>query len=193
MKILGIAGSPRKQQTSYAALKKCFDAIQNADNSVDMQIIELADYSINPCIACGTCRNEITCSQKDDFIKLIPVLIDPEVKGIIISSPVYMGSMTAQCKAFLDRSVMFRRNNYVWRDKLAAVIGVGNSRNGGQELTIKSIQSALLIHDMVIVGDGGDSSHFGGTVWSGTDTDKFGDKTLKNLGERFIRILKKLI
>ena len=94
------------------------------------------------------------CSQKDDFQQLIAKLADPEVVGIILASPVYMGCMSSQAKAFIDRSVLFRRNGFLFRNKLGGAIAVGGSRNGGQELTIQAIHAGMMIHDMIIVGDG---------------------------------------
>ena len=84
-----------------------------------------------------------------------------------MATPVYMGSMTSQGKAFLDRCVSLRRNGFLLRNKVGGVIAVGGVRNGGQSLTIQAVQAALLVQDMVIVSDGRPTAHFGGTVWSG--------------------------
>ena len=46
----------------------------------------------------------------------------------------------------------------------SGVLAVGGGRNGGQELTLRSVQTALMCQEMVIVGDGKPSAHFGGTV-----------------------------
>ncbi len=94
--------------------------------------------------------------------------------------------MSAQAKAFLDRSVALRRNGFLWADKPAGALAVGNSRHGGQELTVKGILAAFLIHGMVVVGDAPESCHFGGMAWSGGDggiaADAYGLATARNLG-----------
>jgi multimeric flavodoxin WrbA len=68
------------------------------------------------------------------------------------------------------------------------VLATGGVRSGGQELTIQAVQAAMLVHDMVIVSDGLDTSHFGGTLWNAGDkglvNDDFGLKTARNLGKR---------
>ena len=73
----------------------------------------------------------------------------------------------------------------MFKNKLGGVIAVGGSRNGGQELTIQAVHAAMMIHDMIIVGDGG---HFGGTGWAnypdGIQGDATGIATAKNLGRR---------
>jgi len=85
-----------------------------------------------------------------------------------VATPVYFGSMTSQCKAFLDRCVMFRRNGFLLRNKVGGVIAVGGVRNGGQELAIQAVQAAMLVQDMVLVSEGRPTSHYGATLWSGT-------------------------
>jgi multimeric flavodoxin WrbA len=107
---------------------------------------------------------------------------------MIIGTPVYFGSMTAQCKAFIDRCAMFRRNGWMFRNRVAGVLAVGGVRNGGQELAIQAVQAALLCHDMICVSDGQPTAHFGATVFSAGDGsvghDDFGLQTARGLGAR---------
>lgn len=165
-------------------------------NGIETQIIDLADLDIGGCVGCGYCRNELKCQQNDDYNSLIPALTAEDFKGMIVATPVYFGNMTSQCKAFLDRSVMFRRNGGLWKDKVGGVLAVGGVRNGGQELTIQSVRAALLCHDMICVSDGLGTSHFGGTLWSkapgGFEQDRFGLETAKNLGQRLAEIASRL-
>ncbi len=192
MKILGIATSPRKNKSSHFLLQECLEAAKKAGDgsaSVEVELIDLAPLRFSGCIACDKCKKGPTCSQEDDFQQLIPKLADPEIAGIIISTPVYMGSMTSQAKAFLDRTVLFRRNGFQFRDKIGGVIAVGGSRNGGQELTCQAVHAAMMIHDMIIVGDGG---HFGGAAWGnhpgGYESDDTGIETAKELGKRLATV-----
>ena len=74
------------------------------------------------------------------------------------------------------------------RDKIGGVIAVGGFRHGGQETTIHAVHAAMLIQDMIIVGDGHTTYHYGGTIWSGHpegfQKDVFGLETVRNLGRR---------
>ena len=139
---------------------------------------------------------QLKCKQEDDSNSLISVLNDKELAGIIIGTPVYLGTMTSQCKAFLDRSVLFRRNGFMFRNKVGAVLAVGGVRNGGQELTIQAVQAALMCHDMVCVSDGHDTCHFGATLFSGDpnglEADTFGLQTAQNMGRRVAQIARLL-
>lgn len=196
MKILGICCSPRKEQTTFKAMEVCLAAAREVDKKIETDLIELAGRKIEPCIACNICKDGLVCGIDDDFGDMIPILAAKDVAGIIIGTPVYLGSMTAQCKAFLDRSVMFRRNGWLLRDKIGGVLAVGGVRHGGQELTLQSVRAAMLCHDMICVGDGKPSGHFGAALYSGgekgVETDDAGMETARNLGRRVGEVAIKL-
>lgn len=186
MKIIGIAASPRKKQSTYQILSVCLDQAAR-EPGVEVELIELAGKKIAPCISCGQCRKELTCSQKDDFFDLIPTLDDPALGGLILASPVYMGGPSAQAKAFLDRSVSFRRNGFRFARLVGGVAAVGGSRNGGQEITIQTLHAGMLIHGMTVVGDAPPTAHFGGMAHNGPGgvlADQDGLATAANLGKR---------
>ncbi len=145
MKIVGISCSPRKGKSTFYALETCLQAAKEAIPEIETTLVELSEMKTNGCIACGKCIKVLECSQEDDFPKMIPILSDPALAGLVLATPVYLGSMTSQCKAFFDRCVMFRRNGFLLRDKVGGVIAVGGVRNGGQELAIQSVQAAMLV------------------------------------------------
>jgi len=189
MKVIGISASARKNKSTLFLMQQCLDELKltakASGQDIEVELIDLATLKFNGCLACDTCKKDVLCSQQDDYQQLIPKLADPEVGGIIVGTPVYMGCMSSQAKAFIDRTVLFRRNGFMFKNKLGGVIAVGGSRNGGQELTIQAVQAAMMIHDMIIVGDG---DHFGGAAWAnhpdGYQGDKTGIATAKNLGRR---------
>lgn len=197
MTIIGVSCSPRKGKTTAVALGACLDAAKAAVPAMATELLELAGLEVRGCMACGRCSKALECGQDDDFTgKLLPVLRRAEVMGIIVGTPVYLGSMTAQCKAFLDRTVMLRRNGFLWRSKVGAVLAVGGVRNGGQELTIQGVQAAMLCHDMVLVSDGRPTAHFGAAMWSGGPGgiagDEAGLETARNLGRRVAEVARHL-
>ena len=196
MKIIGINCSPRKGQTTQKSLEVCLNAAREESNNIRTDIIELAGLDIQGCLDCDYCKKQLKCKQEDDFNSLISALNDKELAGIVIGTPVYLGSMTSQCKAFLDRSVMFRRNGFIFRNKVGGVLAVGGVRNGGQELTIQAVQAAILCHDMICVGDGMNTAHFGAAFWSGgpsgIENDETGLETTKNLGRRLAQVAAKM-
>ncbi len=193
MKIIGIAASARKNKSTYFLLEQCFEELkltaEGLGTALEVELIDLAPLKFQGCIACDSCKKGVLCSQQDDFQSLIPKLADPEVSGIVMATPVYMGCMSSQAKAFIDRTVLYRRNGFLFRNKLGGVIAVGGSRNGGQELTIQAVHAAMMIHDMIIVGDG---DHFGGAAWGnhpdGYQRDEVGINTARKLGKRIAEV-----
>lgn len=196
MKIIGINCSPRKNQTTQRSLEICLKAAGNEVSGMETQAIQLADLHINGCLGCGYCQKRPQCKQDDDFNALIPILSSERVAGIIIATPVYLGTMTSQCKAFLDRTVVLARNGSLLHNKVGAVLAVGGVRNGGQELTIQAVQATLFCHDMVCVGGGTKAAHFGATLVSETGkdivSDTVGIETAKDIGRRVSRLAAQL-
>lgn len=196
MKILAINGSPRKGKTTSYALKHALEAAKAVSNRLETELIELGGLDIHHCIGCGKCQKPFTCPHDDDFMKLIPRLADPKVGGVIVGTPVYMGTMTGLLKNFLDRAVMLRRAGFVWKDVVAGTLSVGEARNGGQELTNQAVQTALLVQDVILVSDGPEYCHYGATLSSGLpggiENDEFGLTTARNLGRRVAELAVRL-
>jgi multimeric flavodoxin WrbA len=194
MKILGICASPRKHKSSHFLLQQCLAELESGSAAlgtpIETEIIDLAGLQISGCIACDKCKKGVHCSQDDDFQQIIPKLSDPLLRGIVLATPVYMGGMTSQAKAFLDRSVIFRRNGFLLKNLVGGVLAVGGSRNGGQELTIQAVHAAMMIHDMILIGDG---NHFGGIGWSnhpdGYEKDETGIETARLTGKRMAEVV----
>ncbi|NUM52250.1 MAG: flavodoxin family protein [Candidatus Hydrogenedentes bacterium] len=191
-KIVGIGCSPRKGKTTTEALKICLAAAQEQVKGIETELIELADMSIPAYIAAGVPLKE---GERDDFPALQAKLSDDTIIGIIVGSPVYFGTMSALCKAFLDRCMAFRADGFRWQNKVVGALAVGSSRNGGQELTVQSIKTALLGQDVIAVGTGQPSVRIGATLWNQDDSiadDSFGIGTAKDLGRHVAQVAMKM-
>ncbi len=192
IKILAICCSPRKGKTTATALKVCLEAAKGVGPNVEVELIELAGLAIPAQVAAGI---PLPDGHPGEFPAVAGKIRDPKVAGIIIGTPVYFGNMTSLCKAFLDRGNAFR-GDFALSDKVGGVVAVAGGRNGGQELTIRSVHDSLLGQAMIIVGDGPPTGHWGGTVWSGhpggVTQDEYGMKTVKNLGRRVADIALRL-
>ncbi len=108
MKILAIMGSPHGAKgTAGPIVNRMMEAVQ--DGGAEAEIISLADYKLQPCKGCRMCAKTGQCVIKDDYAGIKEKLL--ETDGIILVSPNYMHNVSAQMKAFLDRS--FSRGPYV--------------------------------------------------------------------------------
>lgn len=185
VKIVAISCSPRPGQSTATSLKVCLEAAAQVSPRIETELIELAGLKINGNLAAGI---PLEPGEKDDFPPLVPRLTDPEVRGILVGTPVYFGNMSSLCKAFLDRCMAFYRDDLALSDKVAGVLAVGGTRNGGQEVTAQSVQVSLFCQEMIVVGNGRPHSRIGATLWSGAEggvtKDEFGMTTAKGLGRR---------
>lgn len=100
MKIVGINGSPRgaKSQT-LTLLKGVLDGA--GSKGAQTELVDVCRLKIAFCNACDVCHKTGRCSKKDDFQGLYDKIL--EADGLIVSSPNYFRSVTAQLKAVIDR------------------------------------------------------------------------------------------
>ena len=185
MRIVVVSGSPRKGQNCEKLAEHSAKRIKG--KGFDAEVIRLGEKRVGMCIACDACKKAKKCSQQDDFNSLIETIEGAD--ALLLISPTYMGNMSGQMKCFLDRSVLFRRQGMLLRDKVGGAIAVGNSRNGGQEHVIAGIHAAMLIHGMVIAGDDG---HFGGILQAPAMEDDEGMKTVDATIGKICRILERM-
>jgi len=191
IKILAISGSPRKGKTTSTALQVCLDAAKAVDpEHVEVELIELADMKIDGALAVAP-----PSEQNDDFAKLIPKLTDPKLAGIIVGSPVYFGNMSSLAKAFFDRLIVLRKD-FALGNKVGGALAVGGGRNGGQEQVLRSIHTSMMGQEMIIVGDGRPTAHWGATLWNNWKDDilqdEFGVSTARNLGRHVAEVARRI-
>jgi multimeric flavodoxin WrbA len=94
---------------------------------------------------------------------------DPNVAGILVGTPVYFSSMSSPCKDFLERLMVFYKQDHALSNVVAGVLAVGGTRHGGQEVAITSVQASLFCQHMIVVGAGGKTSRFGACIWAGAE------------------------
>jgi multimeric flavodoxin WrbA len=124
--------------------------------------------------------------EGDDFDALLPLLRAENLGGFIIGSPVYFRTMSALCKAFLERLAVLRAPQFALADKPVGALTVGAYRNGGQELVINEILSVMLCHEMAVVG-GRAPAFQGATLLNENDSisaDTLGMESARLLGRR---------
>lgn len=104
MKLLAVNGSPRRDKgNTHRILAPFLEGAKEAGAEIDL--IYLQDKKIRPCLGCFNCwfQTPGECIQKDDMAQLLPLLREAEYG--IFATPLYVFSMTAQMKAFFDRSI----------------------------------------------------------------------------------------
>lgn len=186
VRIVGVSCSPREGKTTAMAVDTALAAAKEVDSRIKVELIDLGGLQISGWA--GGAKPDKPEIPKDDFDKFVlPKLQNPIPDGLIIGSPSYFRTMSALCKAFLERLAVLRSPKLLLADKPVGVLAVGAYRNGGQELVIEQIQAAMLCHEVMIVG-GKPGAHQGATLWNNYNDDitkdEFGIATAKQLGIR---------
>lgn len=99
MKVLIVSSSPRKEGNSDVLCDRFAKGAAAAGHEIEK--IMLRDKKISPCNACYACMETHTCAIKDDMADIFPKLLEADV--ILLASPVYFYSVSAQMKAVIDR------------------------------------------------------------------------------------------
>ena len=100
-KILVVMGSPRKNGNSSTLAQNVIAGAKNAGGVVDSYCLH--EMNIKPCDACEACRKNDSreCIIDDDMQELYPKLY--EADALVIASPIYYFTVSAQTKLFIDR------------------------------------------------------------------------------------------
>lgn len=136
MEVLYLSGSPRKKSNTDYLLMRMLS--QTAG-----EFVKITDYRIEPCYSCWKCLKLGRCVIEDDMSnELMPRLLKAD--AIILGSPVYFNNVSAQLKAFIDRTWCLKGK---LRNKIGGAVVVG--RNDGAEGAITAIHAFFLKHDMI--------------------------------------------
>jgi multimeric flavodoxin WrbA len=100
-KILIAKGSPRKAGNSSLLADQAAAGARAA--GAEVEVIFLHDLNIQACSGCDSCHvnEDEGCNEQDDMRELYPKL--RQADGIILASPIYWFTLSAQTKLFIDR------------------------------------------------------------------------------------------
>jgi len=141
VKILYVSGSPRKESNTDHLLRLALSITGG-------KFLKLTDYRIEPCRSCWACRKVGQCVLKDDMAEaIVPELLESD--GLVVGSPVYFNNVSAQLKAFIDRTWSVRGQ---LRNKIGGAVVVG--RRYGAESAITAINAFYLKHEMIVANRG---------------------------------------
>ena len=141
MNVLCISGSPRDGSNTDVLLSRIAAGTGG-------ELIKLTDYDVRPCTSCWACVKNDTCCIDDDMSRLII----PRLRGadaIALGTPVYFNNVSAQLKAFIDRTWPLRGD---LRNKIGGCVVVG--RRYGAEGAVAAINAFFLKHEMIVADRG---------------------------------------
>jgi multimeric flavodoxin WrbA len=130
MKVLGIMGSPRIKGNTDLLLDEALKGASSQGAETEKIIVD--KLKIAPCKEYYGCARDGKCVIRDDMDNIYPKLMDADI--IIIASPMFFYSLTAQLKALIDRcQAIWARKTLlkeepVKKNRKGAFIGVGATK-----------------------------------------------------------------
>jgi multimeric flavodoxin WrbA len=100
-KVMVVLGSPRRKGNSARLATEAAKGARDA--GAEVETFFLHGMNIKPCCACERCHRQGSrgCAIRDDMQALYPKL--RQADALLIASPVYWFTVSAQTKLFMDR------------------------------------------------------------------------------------------
>jgi multimeric flavodoxin WrbA len=177
---LAVNGSPRKGGNTETLLTAALAPLSAA--GWETELVQVGGRKIEGCKACYKCwdKRDLECAQKKDIFNDVMAKV-VKADALIYGSPTYFTDVSAEMKAFIDRSGMVGlANDRALRGKIgAAVVAV---RRAGATHVFDSINHMFLMSQMIVPG----SSYWNlgiGRNKGEVGQDAEGLTNMKNLGE----------
>ncbi len=109
MKVIAFNGSPRRGGNTEILLAEAVRGVQ--EHGSEATVYHLDAMNLRACLGCGKCDAAGLCVVKDDMEK-----IRSEIRAadrIIVASPIFFFSVSAQTKMMIDRCQAFWAEKYV--------------------------------------------------------------------------------
>ena len=100
-RIVGIVGSPREGGNTETLVRRALEAAES--RGAETTLFHLGKMGVNPCKGCLVCKEKGRCVQEDDMAAIYEAL--HRTDGLVLGSPVYFATVSAQFKAFMDRLI----------------------------------------------------------------------------------------
>ena len=153
-KLVVLLSSPRKKGNSATLAQQVVTGALAAGAQVERFFLH--DMNLRPCNACDACLKtlEPACVIEDDMQILYPKLT--EADAIVLASPIYWFTVSAQAKLFMDRLYAFEGpgRNLLADKRFAYVLTYGDSDpfNSGAVNALRTFQDAFSYTGSTIVG-----------------------------------------
>ncbi|MCP4393049.1 MAG: flavodoxin family protein [Alphaproteobacteria bacterium] len=189
MKVVAFNGSPRKNGNTSVLIKKVFSELEN--EGIETEMVQIGGQYIRGCMACSSCKKNKNerCVIEDDIVNDCVQKIK-EADGVILGSPTYFADVTAEMKAFIDRTgyIAGSSGNLFARKVGTAVAAV---RRAGAINTLDTMNHYLHIRQFVTIGSSYWNLGVGGEKGE-VENDAEGLNTMENLGKNMAWLLKKI-
>ena len=110
MNVLCVLGSPRKKGNSATIARKFLDVAE--ERGATIETCRLNELAFKPCQACYACKTKLEhCALEDDLTPVLEAFVKSDV--VVVATPVYYGDVSAQTKAFIDRTFSLLKPDFI--------------------------------------------------------------------------------
>jgi multimeric flavodoxin WrbA len=109
LKVLAIAGSPRRKGNTDLLLAELARGAQSKGAEVETIVVQ--NLRLSTCLHCDTCLKTGECRIQDDMQSIYMKLAEADI--IVVASPVQFAGITAPLKAMIDRCQCLWARKYV--------------------------------------------------------------------------------
>ena len=99
IRVLGVLGSPRRGGNNEILLDEVLSGAKSQGAEIEKLILN--ELHITPCQGCAKCLEDGECAILDDMALVYPKLAAADC--LVLASPIYFSSLTAQTKIMIDR------------------------------------------------------------------------------------------
>lgn len=152
VRVVVLKGSPRAKGNSSTLAEEA--AAGAREEGAVAETFHLHSMDIRPCRGCDGCVKTGVCVVKDDMRILGPKL--KAADAVVLASPVYWFTMSAQLKACMDRwyALWHPKNDFLKGRRIGIILAYGDSdlaASGGRN-AVRTIKDAAAFLGAEVVG-----------------------------------------
>ncbi len=180
MMVLGIVCSPRKGGNTEILVREALTGA--SESGAETELLALMGKEIKPCDACCACQKTGKCHIQDDMQPIYEKMLHAD--GIIIGTPVYFYTVSAQAKIILDRCYALGYPHLQLANKVASAIAVAGRQ--GAIATLNIFQRFFATNHMFSA----DFVDGLAAVRGGITKDERGMKSAYEMGRQMVALIK---
>ncbi|MBQ9036124.1 MAG: flavodoxin family protein [Erysipelotrichaceae bacterium] len=186
MKVLLINGSPNVDGCTNRALDEMISVFEK--EGVEYEKIQVGKLMIHGCVGCKQCKYLKRCALDNDIVNDVARKFE-EADGLVIGSPVYMGSAAGTMVSFLDR--LFYSTRYTFDKRYKVGASVVSARRSGNTFTFEQLNQYFLVSEMPIAAGVYWNNVFGYTK-EDVEKDLEGLQSMRVLARNMIHLMRSL-
>ena len=181
MKVLLLNGSIHQEGTTFTALKRIADTLEQ--NGIQAEIYHIGAKPVSDCLACGKCGQLKKCVLDDGVNEFVSKA--READGFVFGTPVYYAHPSGRILSFLDRAFYSGKSAFAFKPGASVAV----ARRAGTTASFDVLNKYFTISSMPVV-----SSTYWNNVFGANGEDAMQDAegmaVMENIGKNMAWMLK---